>query len=578
MLRSAASAQRPLPLLALCLFLLHAAQGISPTVSVSYEFNSDSEGWGGTVAGVFTGSAEVAATQWGTLSVFPPPLRSGRPAFIDSPLMNVSYSDDCFVVLRMRLGSGGGANPGTAALSWRQEPGEASSAPVPPAYNYSWPSASTHTLQFPTLGDGRFHTYAVPVHPSGRRQPYPSSPPLSLYQMRLQPLLHPASLSSSSGGPTGGLGAPQGTIELDFVRLVQAPTILRVEGCSPVQLWEAAGSSSGGGLVQQDYTPTPLLQPPYRASRRAPYALNLYYATPSAALTNSGASADSSLPWAATYNCARAGGDRVTITGLHFGAATPPAITVGGQPCTNVTLEVPDRVASCTLPPLAALGASGGASGAAAGWGVPVTLANGDMQVLFDSKPLLRYAAPPPPPARPPVVTNVASHSLSLGWEPPSPQHRWAAMTITGYLVSWRGAVLDDASAASGSGGGGSDAGEGAVGRVSGAGLEGDVAERSSAAGSLGAGSKGVGSVTVSSSAGSAGSSGSSTRVFWGPWGGWPLGGEVLTDNRTHLTLRGLRPGVRYQFRLAAVCEDTRGQWPGAATGLGAAAAVAGDS
>jgi len=43
--------------------------------------------------------------------------------------------------------------------------------------------------------------------------------------------------------------------------------------------------------------------------------------------------------------------------------------------------------------------------------------------------------------------------------------------------------------------------------------------------------------------------------VAWGPWGTSPMGGEAVFDNRTHVTLRGLQPGIRYQFRVAALCE-----------------------
>ena len=399
----------------------------SSSLPLAYEFSGSSQGWSGTLGGVFTGSADVHATPAGTLEIIPPPLHTGASYFIDSEAMSLAYSDDAFIVLRLRT-PGAGANPGTAALAFRDSPAPgpaasaslaaaaAGSAPLP--YNYTWPSATTRTRTFATIGDGAFHTYAVPMHPSPRRRPYPRAPALTLLQLRLYPSQLPPSLGSSGAGASGGLGAPQSSAELDFLRIAFAPTLLKVEGCSPLLLWSPPlpnASSAGQQLAPLAYAPTALLQAPFRATRRAPYPLNRYYASSSAALSDTGGAADASLPWASTYNCARAGGDRVTLSGLHFGTATP-RITIAGLPCTNVTLELAESRASCTLPAL-----PGTTSGLAGGAGVPVTIANGDMPLLFDSKPLLRYAAPPPPPLHHPPLQMLPP----AAWQWPGPSPHW---------------------------------------------------------------------------------------------------------------------------------------------------------
>jgi hypothetical protein len=360
--------------------------------------------------------------------------------WVDSPLLGqLAATDATYVVLRMRhlVAAREGVlffRNATAA--------EAAARDV----RHEWPPPPERwESRFPLRADGRFHLYAVPVLPTRFAVPTATA---VLAQMRLFPAYAgPQEPGAAAGG--GGdalppeldaLGAPlrrapflDGTVLIDYVRIVNAPTILRVEGCSPV----VDSDAPVVGDFSEDDAPAPtpaplappsaLLPPPYRPTVRLGYALNQYFASLREALQRANASTDRALPFASTYNCARGGGDRIVVTGLHFGTAIP-RVTVDGQPCRDVVLLAPETALSCVAPP-------------GAGEGVAVAVANGDMPPLADAKPFFSYASGPPAPPRP-VVTNVNARAVDVSWV--CPQDRWLCMATTGYVLQWRMAVLDD--------------------------------------------------------------------------------------------------------------------------------------
>jgi hypothetical protein len=517
----------------------------SQTALFRHDFEADAEGWDAApVAGRGgVGPLPAPATGRGTLLVALPPFAplfdpangtadplTSAP-FIDGPFFTAPFTDGTYVVLRMRHllgGSGGGAH---AALGFRNgAPGVDASAAAHAAAHVWLPAPTSWWRPFPVVADGGWHTYAVPVAPGGLRLPAPDAA-YAFSQLRLHPLLLPA--AGVGGAPP--VVAPAGAVEVDFILAAHAPIVLRVEGC--------------GARGRHGPPPTAPVRPPFRPILRPPYALNRYALSAAAAFSptpgggGGGVGDPATGAWAFTYGCARGGGEALTVSGLHFGGPALPRVWVAGAPCANVSWASGAgggrgwAAVTCTSPPCAGRACEGAAE---------VALANGGAPLLSDTKPLLFFAAPPPPPPAPPTVTNVAATALTLAW--PQPAHAaWAeAMTITGYVVQWRGALVGDGGGEWGGSPGADGTPWGGAAAATGSGWVAPATPTS------GAPNRGASLGTTSLSAAAEGGAGG---TVWGPWGRAPGGGEAVTPNATAATLRGFAPGGAYQFRVAAVAE-----------------------
>ncbi|KAF1775324.1 Immunoglobulin-like fold [Phytophthora cactorum] len=132
------------------------------------------------------------------------------------------------------------------------------------------------------------------------------------------------------------------------------------------------------------------------------------------------------LPRASTYNCAREGGELISISGKHFGTADA-VITIDGVECLDI-------VHVCRLPPAAAKWEENPT------YPSVVRVHNGRLLQLFDEVSLLSYAAPVSAPPEP-TISNVAAHALDVNWE--APTDVWVSMTVTGYRVAWKQCIDD---------------------------------------------------------------------------------------------------------------------------------------
>jgi hypothetical protein len=620
--------------------LLDASVSRSSTL-VAHDFAGGLEGWGSStsgpvgmagdvlhdpgcgcvrVTGVRLGSrGESSSSSSDDLS----DSTAGVPTpWLDSPLMEVNASDATYAVVRMRhlvradegalwlrlsplaeardldrrrswprtvpAALVGAADDDDSGGSGSGGSGSSTTAAPPPATA----SPSFLELRFPVRADGRWHTYAVPLFRRRRALPAPDDV-LPFTQLRLFPALQARTDGATAASIRAGTSpvlqpnAMEGTVLVDFVRVVAAPTVVSVEGCGAFaqpQRGEGRGGQARG--AETDAVP-----PTYSPTVRKGYPLNQRFASIGDALNRTNATAGdfASAPLSATYNCARAGGDRILVRGLHFGRSerAPPRVAVNGRACTEVVVVEEEEALTCVVPP-------------GAGLQVGVTVANGDLPMLTDTKPFLSYANGPKAPPRP-VVSNVAARSLSVSWL--APQDAWEAMMATGYVVQWRVAVLDDhtvgrtVDAATAAAGGGSSAGTAAdaatAGSITGVTAGGFVATRPpgtippSQHRGLGAsevltsavpfasvvgGAEADGVVDVDAAAAAAfptstgvftrgvvGALGTGLRiapdVAWGPWGHAPGGGEVICGNVTTTVLRGLESGRRYQVRVAALNE-----------------------
>ena len=124
--------------------------------------------------------------------------------------------------------------------------------------------------------------------------------------------------------------------------------------------------------------------------------------------------------YAATYNCLRAGGERITITGVNFGEYQPALVFIDGKRCTDVQHKRPQEVLTCVTPPGSAHPSE-------------VVVMNGALEWLRDSKPYFAYAAPANTSIANVTVSNVAAKSMDVSWEPP--MNYWRAATVTGYQI-----------------------------------------------------------------------------------------------------------------------------------------------
>ncbi len=310
------------------------------------------------------------------------------------------------------------------------------------------PEDTITAMDFDIQNDGKWHTYAVPFWEKLNGL---------LTQVRIFPAVgtrYVRGLKDSNVDGEGGNGAPgggasnanfMGTAEkkailaqyngqalvspldsppprlgnafsFDWVRIAVAPTLMRVTGCLN-QFYDTANLAAADGAL----IPTQRLTNDFLVSttfEQAPW--------------------DGSKPFATTYNCLRGGGETLTLQGTHMGEAGTN-VYIGGRPCRDLRVVVPEYELTCVLPPAAEEGSAEAAAAAAARGDayrrVPVTLTHGDLPVLSSSFTYLSYQVPPPISFRP-SLSNIAARSLDVTWEPPGDV--WDHLTVTGYVVRIR--------------------------------------------------------------------------------------------------------------------------------------------
>ena len=283
------------------------------------------------------------------------------------------------------------------------------------------------SVPFDVDGDGQYHIHYVPIWEVYKGK---------VVQLRVFPVLDARS-SGGSAADRAGLGAAAGgagrvgvgdSFSIDWIKVVKAPTIFKVEGC--INRYSTSHNLADPALNTSVVVHTAhahRYSAKWEEDRSIPSGVrrgrtHLFTFQQTIGLQTS------PRPYATTYNCLRGGGERVTLTGTNFGVFRPTwtqdtaTVTVDGRPCTDVVMTVPQTQLQCNLPPGTRVGAA-------------VRLANGAMPGLYDLKPYVSYAAPPPK-LDTPVVANLAASSADLVWKPPSVY--WDALAVTGYVVAYR--------------------------------------------------------------------------------------------------------------------------------------------
>jgi Bacterial lectin/IPT/TIG domain len=391
-----------------------------------------------------------------------------RPAWIESGPMNVTVIDTSFVVVRMRhLGKARVANltmelEGVKSLERRHA--------LP---DWELPALGMESRNVALFADGQYHDYAFPVYLV--REISPTAAPTRITRLRLYPAYD--------------TDAGVGTVIVQWIRIIHAPTITRVTGCLRPRP-DAAASQPQYAIGSGEGRPIP----PYRLFVREGAGNDRFFANAEDAIYAENAKGDATLPYAATLSCSPYGGDRILIQGKHLGSNAPgdrtPLVSVNGKPCTNVRVEKWESELSCTVPP-------------GTGNFVPVVVAHAESPIVSDAEPLLSYAPEPIPPRI--VLLNVAATAVDIALIVPD---TFAAAATTGYRLQWRVSQWAPHYTRNGD-------------------------------------AVGLGIDDVSSSQ-------TVARRIWGAWGDAVTGGGNATiGNLTMTTIRGLRPNTAYQFRAA---------------------------
>ena len=353
-------------------------------VKLAYEFEDSTEGWGNSSASSM--AAEVYHEP-GELRVVC--LEAG--AHLDSPLFQVPVTDYSHVVIRMAH-----AGDGTRGkIKFRR-------GPEVPDRRFTtglatWEDGDFWEQEFQTEGGGEYayRTYSISLFDTRNTSPTSMG---SITQMRLELAID---------------GAAGHAFSVQFIRVVNSPCVKQVIGCSAVTHDPAI---LGEGGLQY---PVPPYQQWVRPEERTT-SQYFQYAENATVIRGLG-SFDSSLPFASTYDCSAAGGDRITIRGNFFGRRGARAL-VGGRACTHVLHTEPQREITCRVPP-------------GSGTAVKVAVAEGSMPILRGEVPFLSYAVgPEPPPLL--VVSNIGSLHMDVNWR--APVDAWDALATDGYSVEWR--------------------------------------------------------------------------------------------------------------------------------------------
>ena len=201
------------------------------------------------------------------------------------------------------------------------------------------------------------------------------------------------------------------TFAIDWIKIAKAPTIMTVEGCINKRY---VNSTTNPAMVYGAHNTTV-----------ETHIVHMHEGKPSLSYVQTKDTQFSEWWYGKTYNCLQSGGELITITGRNFGVFDPswnsqlPTITIGGNPCTNVKMTIPERQFTCLSP-------------VGSGHDQEVTVTNGKLPGLSGTQKYFSYARPPPECPQP-NISNVAARSFDLSWLPPVDY--WDALTVTGYNI-----------------------------------------------------------------------------------------------------------------------------------------------
>ncbi len=398
----------------------------------NWEFERGLEGWAASTqeemdAEIYSRGGEMVGNVHGA-----------RP-HMDSPRLHLSLrNDDHWVVVRMKFSGGGNQMGGVVVrmksmefaaptINVHDDPTEAKDklwqweeddAGVDDA-TWDWSKDGVFIpFDEQVVGDGKYRIYHARVWKRAKG---------TLQQLRLLPAVVETEDDLVRN------------FRIDWVRIVKAPTIRKVEGCIDKYFNssnlgfgddQAGGSltstraydgafvhrGSGGGFASISF------QPVYANGNGHQIGSTIF-------------SQMDEKPYSTTYNCRRSGKEIIRITGSNLGshdASDPtdrPIVTIDGKRCTDVSIVVPQKVIECLSPVCRKCRDRIGTER------LEVKVAHPDLPGVYGARPYFSYATRPPK-VLGLTVSNIAARSVTLHWR--APDDFWDALTITGYVVQRR--------------------------------------------------------------------------------------------------------------------------------------------
>jgi hypothetical protein len=379
---------------------------------------------------------------------------TARDPFIQSPVVDIDVDDKHIVAVRLRLnvqGAGRAAGGVMVLPTHAYTPGMTDQQLSNSA---SWIYVSFSAT---VVGDGHARIMYAPIWKALQGR---------IALIRVVPAYASSTTQQQQQQDPRGLG---NTFEIEWIKVVKAPTITRVTGCLDKHFEHIHEPPEA---FRDTLLRDPLTQPgendTWFGFLGSTYQLEALHEHWLHRIVNGGVAdlheahislnADAAvhatdfrngLPnaaYAVTYNCQRGGGDLIRIQGRNFGGSLTPSwsehtnaatITIGGRPCVDVSVVNAETWLECRTPPVPteALTSAGTTPSAvrAALDRVHVQVRNRDLDGLIDMRPYFAYVVPAPPVSHL-RATNTASRSVDLVWGIDD-MPMWDALTVTGFVV-----------------------------------------------------------------------------------------------------------------------------------------------
>lgn len=286
------------------------AQYSSNGIDASWEFDSGLEGWGQATAN------EMGADVFHMGDMLCVDVKKGPEPYIDSPNMNMSIGREQTVAIRYRY-------VGRSSFGMLRLIGTIGET-----------LDQKDDFYFPLVGDSKWHIGYIPLKSEGGLD----TPMTSISRMRLWPGIR---RSTKKKWQQSQAPRPSDALQIDWIRLVRAPIINRITGCSGVKL----ATEDGFQRIHHEID--------------VPYIFKINDAL-SSYRTIWKKDSTGAYPYASTYNCLRRGGENITIEGYNLGnggvnqIGAPAHVFVDKRPCKFVKHDpdFPQERLTCMSPPL----------------------------------------------------------------------------------------------------------------------------------------------------------------------------------------------------------------------------------
>jgi hypothetical protein len=365
-----------------------------------FDYKDDYKEWG--TVSVEQQHLELQSYEWGHATAV---LQgTNNLAWMQTDMFNLPVVDTTHIVVRMwhRVAAK------TAVMWIRTAPPNGTERTV------DWLPGTFIQQAVEIVNDNSWAQYAFPVENLRAHVPSSSN---ALLQLRLFPAtnlpIEEASVGVVDMHKSYGSVHP-GNVDIDYIRVVNAPTITRIDGCMRVDGPKMAA-------YQSLSLTTKLNGITYRDRPAQQYFENsTMYDAKLQPSFNDG------LPFSTTYGCHPNGGETIIIQGFHFGTRVP-TIMIGDNACQAVIQLESQQKVQCVTPPAAAPSQRF----QSLSWAL-VRVINAEHVTLEDAEPALSYSLWSSTLRI--RVSNVNAMTFDVNI---IHGDAWSSIVTTGYEVEW---------------------------------------------------------------------------------------------------------------------------------------------